>query len=169
MSSDTALLVIDGQTGFLEGDSVVHQAAQKLETIRGLLARARAAGVPVIFMHHNEEPETDGPIHPAFAPLPDEPVIDKMTPDSFHETDLGDRLAALGVKKLVLCGFQTEWCVNTTTRRAAEKGFDVTLAKDGHSTFTFPGEDLNAAEIIAQHNVDLAEVAHLLEADQITF
>ena len=59
MSNDTALLVIDVQKGMFVEDEPVYQGAQLLETIGELLAKARAAQVPVIYIQHN-----GGPGHP---------------------------------------------------------------------------------------------------------
>lgn len=54
------------------------------------------------------------------------------------------------VKRLVVCGLQTEYCVDTTVRRAFSLGYEVTLAANAHSTWH--GEVLPAAQIIAHHN-----------------
>src|SRR5215210_1102199 len=114
MINDTALLVIDVQKGMLE-DHPVYQAEELLATISDLLAKARSAQVPVIYIQHNGgpdhplEPGSEGwPIHPAIAPDEGEPVVGKATPDSFHETTLQAELAARGITKLVVAGIQTE-------------------------------------------------------------
>jgi nicotinamidase-related amidase len=124
MINDTALLVIDVQQGMFAEDDPVYQGAALLETIGGLLARARAAEVPVIYVQHNGgpghplEPGSEGwPIHSAIAPALGEPVVGKATPDSFHETRLQTELEARGIVKLIVAGIQTECCVDTTCRR----------------------------------------------------
>lgn len=165
--TDKALVIIDVQTGFIDGDWAVYQAQERLERIKGLIERAKAAGVPVIFVRHDEAPEYDGPLHPEIAPKNGEPVISKMTPDSFYETDLQETLAGLGVKKLVLAGFQTDYCIDTTTRRAFSMGYDVTLAEDAHSTIS--DDFVEAPNIIAHHNNILRMFATLKPADEIEF
>jgi len=65
-------------------------------------------------------------------------------------------LQARGITKLVICGFQSEFCVDTTTRRALALGYPVTLVADGHST-TDNGV-LKAAQISAHHNETLANI-----------
>jgi nicotinamidase-related amidase len=157
MSNDTALLVIDVQNGMFAEDDPVYQGAQLLATIGDLLAKARAAQVPVIYIQHNGgpgdpvEPGSDGwPIHPAIAPAEGEPVVVKATPDSFHETTLQAELEARGIVKLVVAGIQTECCVDTTCRRAASLGYQTTLVHDAHSTWD--SRTLSAAQIIAHHN-----------------
>jgi len=157
MSSDTALLVIDVQNGMFVEDDPVHQGAELLDRIGDLLAKARAAQAPVIYIQHNGGPghplEPGGagwPIHPAIAPAAGEPVVGKATPDSFHETRLQDELEARGIVKLVVAGIQTELCVDTTCRRAAGLGYQTTLVCDAHSTWD--SRTLSAAQIIAHHN-----------------
>jgi nicotinamidase-related amidase len=157
MSNDTALLVIDVQNGMFAEDDPVYQGAGLLATIGDLLAKARAAEVPVIYVQHNGgpghplEPGSEGwPIHPAIAPAAGEPVVGKATPDSFHETTLKAELDARGIAKLVVAGIQTECCVDTTCRRASSLGYQTTLVRDAHSTWD--SRTLSAAQIIAHHN-----------------
>ncbi|MEO7910374.1 MAG: cysteine hydrolase family protein [Roseiflexaceae bacterium] len=157
MSSDTALLVIDVQNGMFAEDDPVYHGAELLATIGELLAKARAAEVPVIYIQHNGGPGhplesgSEGwPIHPAIPPANGEPVIGKSTPDSFHETMLQAELEARGIVKLVVAGIQTELCVDTTCRRASSLGYQTTLACDAHSTWD--SRTLSAGQIIAHHN-----------------
>ena len=88
MGSDTALLVVDVQVGFIEGDPPVYQAADMVARIKGLIGKARAAHAPVIYVQHNTDPDIDGPVHPDIAPAEGDVVVLKYTPDSFHETAL---------------------------------------------------------------------------------
>jgi nicotinamidase-related amidase len=119
--SDTALLVIDVQVGLIEKD--IYQADSLLERIKDLTNRARAAHIPVIYVHHSGGtpkhplfPDKPGwALHPAIAPLPDEPVIHKREPDSFKDTSLREELDVRGVHKLVVAGMQTQFCVQATS------------------------------------------------------
>jgi nicotinamidase-related amidase len=81
----------------------------------------------------------------------------KTASDSFHQTDLDAALKRLGVRRLVICGFQSEFCVDTTTRRALALGYEVLLVDDGHSTLD--NEVLTAAQISRHHNVTLANIS----------
>jgi nicotinamidase-related amidase len=157
MRNDTALLVIDVQNGMFAEDDPVYQGSELLATIGDLLAKARAAQVPVIYVQHNGgpghplEPGSEGwPIHSAIAPSEGERVVGKATPDSFHETTLQAELEAHGIVKLIVAGIQTECCVDTTCRRAASLGYQITLVRDAHSTWD--SRTLSAAQIIAHHN-----------------
>jgi nicotinamidase-related amidase len=142
-------------------DNPVYGGAALLATIGDLVAKARAAEVPVIYVQHNGrpghplEPGSQGwPIHPAIAPTAGEPVVGKATPDSFHETTLQAELEARGIVKLIVAGIQTELCVDTTCRRAASLGYQTTLVRDAHSTWD--SRTLSAAQIIAHHNEALS-------------
>ena len=161
MNVDTALLVIDMQIGLVEG---AHQESMVLDRIAALVDRARHAKVPVIHVRHHHA--TYAPLkagtstwhfHPRVAPLEGERVIGKTASDSFHETPLLAELRRLGVTHLVVTGMQTEFCVDTTCRRALSLGFDVTLVSDGHTTIDaeFPAE-----LIIRYHNAVLPRLAH---------
>jgi nicotinamidase-related amidase len=87
---------------------------------------------------------------PAIAPSQDGLVIHKRHPDSFQETELQHELKERGIEYLVIAGIQTEYCVDTTCRRAYSLGYDVILVQDGHSTWD--SEPLDASQIIAHHN-----------------
>jgi nicotinamidase-related amidase len=149
--TDTALVVIDTQVGIIE---TAYRGKEVVENIGTLIAKARAAGVPVIYVqHHDPYLETGTPewqIHPAITPQEGEPVVHKQSPDSFHSTTLQQELEKRGIKHIVVVGAQSNFCVDTTSRRAVSIGYDVTLVGDAHTT-----EDnavLTAEQIIAHHN-----------------
>jgi nicotinamidase-related amidase len=154
----TALLIIDVQMGMFDERFPVYKGDDLLTTIKGLIQRARAAQIPIIFVQHNGKDENDPiypglpgwQIHPEIAPLEEDTIIHKDHPDAFQNTDLRDKLQAMGITHLVAAGIQTEYCVDTTCRRAYSLGYGVTLVKDGHSTWDT--EVLNAPQIIAHHN-----------------
>lgn len=140
----TALLVIDVQAALVRPPAgpPLHDHQGLLERIGALLAAARAAGLPVVFVRHDggegDDLEAGTPgwdLHPALARRPDEPIVEKRHPDSFRDTDLGALLRQKGITRLVICGAQSDFCVDTTTRRAASEGFGVVLAADAHATF----------------------------------
>ena len=160
MPSDSALLIIDVQKGMFAENDPVYNSDALLTTLGGLIARARAASVPVIYIQHsggeNHPLHPSAPgwlIHPAIAPAEGEWVIHKRHPDSFQETNLQHELEKRGIKHLIVAGIQTEYCVDTTCRRAYSLGYDVTLVQDAHSTWDT--ENLKATQIIAHHNQTL--------------
>ncbi len=153
MSNDTALVVIDAQVGLLRD---AYNKDEVLQRIASLLEQARASATPVIYVQHNEpggelEPHTpDWQIHPAIEPREGEPVVQKTAPDAFYQTSFQEELAAGGIKRLVITGMQTEYCVAATARRAVTQGFDVLLVSDAHTTFD--SKTLTAEQIIAFYN-----------------
>ena len=159
MDDKTALVVIDTQRGMFDTPGVppVPDGERLLGNLEALIDRAREAGTPVIHIRHAGGPGhplergTKGwPIHPRVAPVEGEPVVDKETPDSFLRTTLRDELDSRGIGCLVLAGMQTEYCVDTTCRRAFGLGYEVTLAADAHGTWD--DGTLTAAQIVAHHN-----------------
>ena len=162
-AAKTALVVIDVQRGILEIPNLarkkeVDQALDEtVGRIAGLIARARAASVPVIYIQHDGspghrlEPGTSGwPLRPEIAPQPGDPVIHKRACDAFFETTLGAELAVAGIQQLAICGCMTQYCVDTTVRRAVSLGYDVVLAADGH--MTADTGTLRFEQVIAHHN-----------------
>ncbi len=150
-----ALLVIDIQCGWYNATPGPHDAAGTLARINLLIDRARSAGRPVIFIQHGEEPDyTPGTpaweLHPGLHRTPGDIVIAKTVCDSFHGTTLATELHHHGVDTLVVCGTATEFCVDTTVRRAASEGYRIIVPADAHVTKDRPV--LAAAQIIAHHN-----------------
>ncbi len=151
----SALLVIDVQCGWYLASPGPHEAASTLARINNLIDRARAAGRPVVFIQHAEAPEyTPGTagweLHPELHRLPADLVVGKAVCDSFHRTALNAELRIRNVDTLVICGAATEFCVDTTIRRAASEGYRVVVPSDAHATKDRPV--LAAAQIIAHHN-----------------
>ena len=156
MSRNTALVVIDVQVGIIEGGRA-YCVGEVLERISSMLTQARAAGTAVIYVQHDgpegHAVEVDSPgwrIHPAIAPAPGELVVRKRASDSFFDTTLQNELEERGIRHLVITGAMTEYCVDTTCRRAVSLGYDVTLVGDAHTTYD--NDLLPAARIISHHN-----------------
>ncbi|HEY7690674.1 MAG TPA: cysteine hydrolase family protein [Dongiaceae bacterium] len=177
MTANTALLIVDLQVAMFESESEppIHDAHGLLGRAADLIARARSAGVPVIYVRHDGGPgdplEAGRPgwdIHPMLEPAPEETIVEKAQPDSFQDTDLGDRLSDLGIGKLIIAGAQTDYCINATCRRAAALGYDTTLVADTHSTWGSGGK--TAPEIIAAYNAELGGLGvRLAESRSVTF
>ena len=154
-----ALLVIDVQLGMFESPliSPVHNADKLLPVVRGMIARARKADVPIVYIQHCggkghplEEGTPSWQIHPAIQPHTGEAVVQKRFSDSFYDTELQEVLQSKSIGQLFVVGIQTDLCVDTTCRRAFSLGYDVVLVEDGHSTWD--NGVLSAEQIIAHHN-----------------
>lgn len=174
LSANAALLVIDTQVCMFDESNPVHKGDALLSTIQTLIEQAHAAGVPVVYVRHDDgpggSPEHGTPgwdVHPAITPLPGDIMVDKQTPDSFHKTNLQQELEQKGISKLVLTGIQTDCCVDTTCRRAFSLGYDVTLVSDAHSTWDF--KQLSAQQIIDHHNGILQSFAKIRPSADIAF
>lgn len=152
----TALLIIDVQTVLCRGQYAAFDIDRVLERINALSTQARDAGVPVIFVQHEEEGDLLSFASPGWqldrglSVLPGDLRVRKQGSDAFHQTDLHALLQARGVRHLVACGLQSEFCVDSTVRRAMALGFSVTVAGDAHSTLD--NTVLSAAQISAHHN-----------------
>lgn len=151
-----ALLVIDMQLGNFESNPV-YMANKLLTKTKSLIQKARASHVPIIYIQNNGrkgDPDEYGSngwkIHPTIAPIKGEFLIQKKTPDAFHETNLYEELKSRKITHIVIVGLQTEYCIDTTCRRAFSLGYNVTLVKDTHSTWGTP--ILSATQIIEHHN-----------------
>ena len=171
----TALVVIDVQEAMFLQPSPPHDGPGVVGRIAGLLARVRADRVPVYFVQHDGGPgddfergSADWQIHAPIAPLPGEPIVEKRHPSAFQDTDFDARLKQAGIDRLVICGMQTEYCVDSTTRAAYALGYKVVLVSDAHTTFD--NEILSAAQIQAHHTHTLGgSFAKCVLADEVAF
>ncbi len=151
----TALLVIDVQNGVMAAS---HDADEVIGRIGGLVDRARAADVPVVWVQHSSEelPQGSDPWQyvPQLQRAEGEALVHKQYGDSFEGTDLEQVLADAGVGRLVVTGAQTDACIRSTIHGGFTRGYDVTLVGDAHTT-----EDLSAygapapAEVISHTNL----------------
>jgi nicotinamidase-related amidase len=167
--------VIDVQLGMFESPLIppVHNADKLLSVISSAIAHAREAGVQVIYIQHcggKGHPLQEGTpqwqIHPAIRPSSGDPIVKKRFPDSFQETELQELPQSSSIGRLFVVGIQTDFCVDTTCRRAFSLGYDVGLVEDGHSTWD--NEVLTAAQIIAHHNRTLgSSFVKLVRADAL--
>lgn len=82
--------------------------------------------------------------------------VRKTTPDSFQNTELQRILKDRDIASVAVCGYATEFCVDTTVRRAAALGFSVTLVGDAHTTHD--KSQLPAIQIRNHHNLTLSNI-----------
>jgi nicotinamidase-related amidase len=175
MKDRTAVLIIDVQRCNFEESPPVHNGGELLSKITALVTRARAGGALVVHVQHCgpegaiDQPGTRGwEIHPAIAPAEGDLVVLKRHPDAFQDTELGRELQARGMDRLLISGIQTEYCVDTTCRRAYSLNYDVILVKDAHSTWDT--DLLTAPQIIAHHNAVLGGwFAQVKECSELNF
>jgi nicotinamidase-related amidase len=157
----SALLIIDVQRILCTGEEAAFDIDRVMQNINAVSEKARAAGLPVVVIQH----EDNGPMEygtdewqlaDALVVQPTDLRVRKTTPDSFHKTELQDLLQARGIDRLLVCGLQSDFCVDTTVRRALALGYEVTLVADAHSTVD--NGVLTAAQITAHHNRTLGSM-----------
>jgi nicotinamidase-related amidase len=155
--SKAALVVVDVQVGVMNN---AWEARKVIQNVALAVERAREQGVPVIWVQHADEDLEHGSAAwewvPELVRAPSERLIHKNFNSSFEQTSLDADLAALGVSHIVLAGAATNWCIRATAYGALERGYDLTLVKDAHSTKTMKlddGTSLEAVTLIRDLNI----------------
>ena len=158
------LLVVDVQVGVMRD---TWDASRVIDNIQRAVQTARAQGVPVIWVQHADEELVEGSpdwqIVPELTPAPGESLIYKKFNSAFEETSLEEVLAGQQVSHMVLCGAATNWCIRATAYAALERGYDLTLVSDAHTTASIEFKDgrcIEAATIVAELNVGMAWVSY---------
>ena len=160
---NTAVLVIDVQQGLCEGPGAAFDCAGTIRRINIVTRHAREVGAPVIFIQHESEGGYLRHGTEAWQLAKDleaestDQFVRKTTPDSFLRTDLESLLEKQQVERLVICGMHTEFCVDTTTRKALALGFSVTLVSDAHTSAG--NNTLSPQQVIAHHNTTLTNIS----------
>ncbi len=158
----TAILIIDVQQGLCEGPDAAWAVDETIGRINLVTAKARAAGVPVVFIQHEGKDgylvhgSREWKLTEGLQVDDGDHRVRKTATDSFHRTELESLLQRLGVSDLVIGGMHSEFCVDTTTRRALALGYPVRLISDGHTSAGTPL--LSAAQVIAHHNHVLSHI-----------
>ena len=154
-----ALLLIDIQNDYFPGGAMeLHGSVEAGLQARRLLGCFRRRGLPIFHIQHIAThtdatfflPDTAGAaIHETVRPAPGETLIQKKHPNSFRGTSLLDQLDRSGVTQLVIAGMMTHMCVDSTTRAAADLGFECVVAHDACATraLTFGGISVMAASV----------------------
>ena len=176
----TALILVDIQNDYFDGGLwPVDQMERVAHTAATVLSRARAAGDLIVHVHHEAgsdaapffRPGTKGAeIHPSVAPQDGEAQVLKHRPNSFHDTDLHQRLQDAGVTQVTLVGAMTQMCIDATARAARDLGYDVTVVADacGAKSASYGGVDLSAEQVQAAFMGPLAmSYAKVVVADEL--
>lgn len=155
----SAVLVIDVQRGLFDVDPKPFERDLVLDRINSIIAKAHASDTQVVFIQHENpsgflEYETENWRLQASLHIRNNDLkLRKTTPDAFLQTRLEEHLRAADVRNLVICGYASEFCVDSTTRRAAALGYSVQLVADAHTTHDKP--HLTALQIREHHNATL--------------
>ena len=142
----TAFIIIDVQNVLVETG---FQTKSLLKKISYLQNQARSKNIEIIYVQHieNSEAQTseDWQLSELLSQKTNEKVFQKKYNSIFKETGLKEYLDKQGIKKLVLCGMQTEYCVDTSVKVAFEYGYQL-IIPEGTCT-TFDGKDIPAETI----------------------
>ena len=157
-NAHTALVVIDVQNAVVDG---AFDRENIIGNMAALVDSARANNVPVIWVQHNDEDIIKGSepwqIVTELQPAEGEVIVHKNFRSSFENTNLHDVLKQNNIETLVICGSQTEFCVRNTMHSAYEKGYNVTLVSDGHTTVDM---DWNGVHVSAKSTIDEANLVY---------
>jgi nicotinamidase-related amidase len=155
--NQAALLVVDVQVGVM---AECWDAPRVIGNVSRVVDKARAAAVPVLWVQHSDHNLARGSAPwqwvPDLAPGSSERVLDKHFNSSFEQTLLEEALAQLGASHIVLAGAMTNWCIRATAYGAIERGYDVTLVEDAHTTDTMvldDGTKIEAGSVIHDLNI----------------
>ena len=151
---ETGLLLIDVQTGVnvLEhwgGPTGRRNNPGAEAEMARLLAAWREQRLPVIYTQHDSREAASplklslptGAMIDGFEPAPGEIVIRKDVNSAFIGTDIELRMRQHGITRLVIVGFFTNFCVETSTRMAGNMGYDTYLVPDACATTNRVGPD----------------------------
>lgn len=158
------LLVVDVQVGVMNAS---WDSSRIIKNVARAVERARAQGVPVIWVQHMDEELVYGSPQwqwvPELTPAEAEPRIYKRFNSSFEQTDLEDQLARFDATHIVLAGAATNWCIRATAYGALDRGYDLTLVENAHTTGTIEldnGVRIEAANIVEELNIAMTWVSY---------
>ena len=161
-----ALLVIDVQNEYFTGKLPVSYPQGSLDQITRAMSAARAMGIPIVLIQHSA-PQADSAtfrraskaweLHPAIAQQPHDVLLEKTLPGSFTGTQLEAWLRERAIETVVISGYMTQMCCDTTARQALHLGFGVEFLSDATGTLAFQNsagavsaEELHRAILVTQ-------------------
>ena len=164
--SDAVLLIIDAQREYVDGTLPLAGIEESLAVGGALLARARAAGTPIVHVLHRGggalfSPDGNG-FKPAAPMIPQEgeSVVEKTLANSFAGTELQQIIDRTGRKNLIVIGYMTHNCVSSTVRAARDLGYQSTIIAAATGTRDLPdghGGTISAADLQAACLAGLAD------------
>lgn len=166
-TSRVALLVVDIQDFyFAGGKSELVNPIPAARNAAKIIAEYRAKGWLVVFIKH-QSPEKDA-INELVKPIDGEQVFTKTAVNSFVGTPLYEYLHGKQVSKLVVCGMQTQMCVEAAVRAGADYGFNVTLIDDACATqdLNWGNETIPAKMVHLSTLTTLKSYAKILSAEE---
>lgn len=161
-----ALLVVDVQNEYFTGKMPVTYPEGSFENILKAVDAANRNKIAVILIRH-EAPQKDASafvkdswgwdIHEELLKKEHLCILDKNLPGSFTNTGLEDLLKEMDIDTIVICGYMTQMCCDTTARQAVHLGFAVEFLSDATGTMdvsnyagNITAENLHKAILVTQ-------------------
>lgn len=154
---ESALILIDCQNTYRQGLMQLTNVEPAIIEAKKLLDHARALKIPVIHIQHDAGPGSPydvsaeiGKICDEVAPIAGEKIITKQYPNAFIETALDVELKNLGISNIVIAGFMTHMCVNSTAHGGFNLGYNMTVVASATATRSLEsanGKVLSAEEV----------------------
>lgn len=165
---ESALIMVDCQNTYRRGMMRLTNVESAIKEAQKLLKLARDLKVPIIHIQHDAGIGTPydvtadiGQISDEVAPKNDESVITKNYPNSFIATSLEDQLKALNIENVVIAGFMTHMCINSTARGAFNLGFKPTVVASACATRSLVGANGKTIDAQTMHDSALASIRDL--------
>ncbi len=158
----SAILIIDLQVGLFDEPGIPFNYQETINRINEVADVARKNQTPIIMIQHEQDEgilKNDSPGWSIVDGLKTEThdyKVRKTTPNSFLRTNLNEILKIENIQNLIICGYATEFCVDSTVRGAAALGYSIELVSDGHTTHD--KSHAKAKMIIKHHNETLSNI-----------
>jgi nicotinamidase-related amidase len=165
---DSALIMVDCQNTYRQGVMQLVNVEPAIKEAQKLLQLARDLRIPIIHIQHDAGVGTPyditaeiGAISPEVSPKNGEAVVVKNYPNSFVATPLEAQLKALGIENVVIAGFMTHMCINSTARGAFNLGFKPTVVASACATRSLVGANGKVIDAQTMHDSALAAIRDL--------
>ena len=165
---DSALIMVDCQNTYRRGIMQLTNVEAAILEAQKLLNLARDLNIPIIHIQHDAGVGSPydltaeiGQISAEVAPENGENVITKNYPNAFIATPLEAQLKALGIENIVLAGFMTHMCINSTARGAFNLGLKPTVVASACATRSLVGANGKTIDAQTMHEAALAAVRDL--------
>lgn len=161
-----ALLVIDVQNEYFTGKLPVTYPENSFENIIKVIDFANENSIPVLLIQHTnpgkdsatfKKGTDEHEIHDEVLKRDHDKIIEKNLPGSYTETELGSWLKENDIDTIVISGYMTQMCCDTTARQAMHLGFNVEFLSDATGTLDIANsaghigaEELHKAILITQ-------------------
>ena len=162
---DSALIMVDCQNTYRHGIMQLTNVEPAIKEAQRLLQMARDLKIPIIHIQHDAGVGTPydvtaeiGAISDEVAPKNGEAVVTKNYPNAFVATPLEAQLKALGIENIVLAGFMTHMCINSTARGAFNLGFKPTVVASACATRSLTGANGKVIDAQTMHDGALAAI-----------